>query len=143
MAGHGGQVLLSQATRDLVDVEVLDLGEHRLKDLSAPERIFQLGGGVFPPPKTLHQTNLPVPATPFLGREQELAEVGELLRTQRIVTLVGPGGSGKTRLALQAAGAAADAFDAGVWWVPLAALSRLGFRARGGGARRRRERGAC
>src|ERR671926_16873 len=78
-AGHGGQILVSQATRDLVGTNGLrDLGEHRLKDLTAPERIFQLGGGEFPPLKSLHQTNLPIPATPFLGREQELAEVTEL-----------------------------------------------------------------
>src|SRR5215218_7221507 len=126
-AGHGGQVLLSQATRDLVGAEMRDLGDHRLKDLSAPERIFQLGDADFPPLKTLHQTNLPIPATPFLGREHEVAEITELLRTKRIVTLIGPGGSGKTRLALQAAGAAADAFEAGVWWVPLAALRDPAF----------------
>ena len=70
--GHGGQVLLSQATADLAGAEVRDLGLHRLKDLSAPERIFQLGMGDFPPLNTLHETNLPVPATPFLGREREI-----------------------------------------------------------------------
>ena len=123
-AGHGGQVLLSQATADLAGVEVRDLGQHRLKDLSAPERLFQLGPEVFPPLKTLHETNLPVPATPFLGRERELGEIAALLGRPdvRLVTLTGPGGSGKTRLALQAAGAAADGYDHGVWWVPLALL---------------------
>ena len=80
-AGHGGQVLLSQSTRDLAGVQdVRDLGEHRLKDLSAPERVFQLGDGRFPPLKSLRQTNLPVPATPFLGRTRELEEVVALLR---------------------------------------------------------------
>lgn len=75
-AGHGGQVLLSQPTRDLLaGVTARDLGEHRLKDLSAPERLFQLGEGEFPRLKTLHQTNLPIPATPFLGRQRELDEV--------------------------------------------------------------------
>jgi tetratricopeptide (TPR) repeat protein len=75
-AGHGRQVLLSVTTAALVDGEELrDLGEHRLKDLSAPERIFQLGDGDYPPLKTLYRTNLPVPATPFLGRDAELAEV--------------------------------------------------------------------
>ena len=124
-AGHGGQVLLSQATADLAGVDVRDLGQHRLKDLTAPERLFQLGTDVFPPLKTLHETNLPVPATPFLGRERDLAEIAALLgRTDiRLVTLTGSGGSGKTRLALQAAGAAADDFDHGVWWVPLAPLA--------------------
>src|SRR5919199_2384932 len=78
-AGHGGQILVSQTTRDLADADgLVDLGEHRLKDLSAPERIYQLGAGEFPPLKTLYQTNLPVPATTFLGRERELAEIGAL-----------------------------------------------------------------
>jgi len=98
--------------------------DNRLKDLSAPERIFQLGIDHFPPLKTLHETNLPVPATPFLGREQEVDHVAALLRRPevRLVTLTGPGGSGKTRLALQAAAAAGDDYDHGVWWVPLSAL---------------------
>ncbi len=79
-AGHGRQVLVSTASAALLDRDELrDLGEHRLKDLSAPERIFQLGGHEFPPLKTLYRTNLPVPATPFLGREHELADVRELL----------------------------------------------------------------
>ena len=124
-AGHGGQVLLSQATADLAGVDVRDLGLHRLKDLSAPERLFQLGTAHFPPLKTLHETNLPVPATPFVGREQEIDHVATLLRRPdvRMVTLTGPGGSGKTRLALQAAAAAADDYGHGVWWVPLSSLS--------------------
>ena len=75
--GHGGQVLVSASTAALVGTDGLrDLGEHRLKDLSAPERIYQLGDGDFPPLKSLHRTNLPVPATPFLGRERELAGCG-------------------------------------------------------------------
>jgi predicted ATPase len=122
-AAHGGQVVVSQTTRDLASSDALrDLGEHRLKDLSAPERLFQLEGGEFPPLKTLYQTNLPVPATPFLGRERELAQVEELLGRPdvRLLTLTGAGGSGKTRLALQAAGAAADNYPQGMWWVPLA-----------------------
>ena len=124
-AGHGGQVLLSQATTDLAGIDAHDLGLHRLKDLSAPERLFQLGTERFPPLKTLHETNLPVPATPFLGRDRELAEIAALLLRPetRLVTLTGPGGSGKTRLALQGAGAAADGYEHGVWWVPLAPLT--------------------
>jgi predicted ATPase/Tfp pilus assembly protein PilF len=124
-AGHGGQVLLSQATADLAGADVRDLGLHRLKDLSAPERLFQLGTETFPPLKTLHETNLPVPATPFLGRQQEIDHLADLMRRRdvRLVTLTGPGGSGKTRLALQAAAAAADDYDHGVWWVPLASLA--------------------
>jgi predicted ATPase len=122
-AGHGGQVLVSQTTRDLAGSNGLrDLGEHRLKDLSAPERIFQFGGGEFPPLKTLYQTNLPIPATPFLGRERELGEVGALLSHDdvRLLTLTGAGGSGKTRLALQAVAEGAEEYPQGVWWVPLA-----------------------
>ena len=124
-AGHGKQVLVSAATATLVsDAELRDLGEHRLKDLSAPERIFQLGDADFAPLKTLYRTNLPIPATPFLGREEELGRVRELLVRDdvRLLTLSGAGGSGKTRLALQAAGALADRYPDGVWWVPLAPL---------------------
>jgi predicted ATPase/class 3 adenylate cyclase len=122
-AAHGGQVLLSQSTRDLLDDTVVlsDLGEHRLKDLSHPQRLFQLGMGSFPPLKTLHRTNLPVPATAFIGRDRELTDLGELLRDgARLVTLTGPGGTGKTRLAAQAAAASSDTFSDGVWWVALA-----------------------
>jgi predicted ATPase len=124
-AAHGGQVLMSQSTADLAGVAVRDLGLHRLKDMSAPERLFQLGVETFPPLRTLHETNLPVSATPFLGREREIEEVALLLRRRdvRLVTLTGPGGSGKTRLSLQAAAAAADDYEHGVWWVPLASLT--------------------
>ena len=127
-AGHGGQVLVSAATAHLLEPShsqlLLDLGEHRLKDLSAPERIYQLGADAFPPLKSLHQTNLPIPATPFLGRAQELGEVLRLLSEHevRLLTLTGAGGTGKTRLALQAAGALAERYPAGIWWVPLAPL---------------------
>ena len=122
--GHGGQVLVSTSTAPLVELELRDLGEHRLKDLSASERVYQLGGREFPPLKTLYRTNLPIPATPFLGREAELAEVVELLTGDdlRLLTLTGPGGTGKTRLALQAAAEAAEAFPDGVFCVPLAPL---------------------
>jgi predicted ATPase/class 3 adenylate cyclase len=123
--GHGGQVLVSAATAALVGTERLrDLGEHRLKDLSAPERIYQLGDGDFPALASLYRTNLPVPATPFLGRERELSEVVELLSADdsRLLTLTGPGGTGKTRLALQAAGMASEAYPDGVYWIPLAPL---------------------
>ena len=123
--GHGGQVLVSTSTAALVDTDVLhDLGEHRLKDLSAPERIYQLGDGEFPALKSLYRTNLPIPATPFLGRDGELAEVLALLARDdvRLLTLTGPGGTGKTRLALQAAAEASDAYPDGVFWVPLAPL---------------------
>ena len=124
-AGSGGQVLVSAATAAFLEIEGLrDLGEHRLKDLSAPERLYQLGDSDFPRLRTLYQTNLPVPATPFLGRQQELAEIGTLLQQDgpRVVTLSGPGGTGKTRLAGQAAGEAADSYPDGVFWVALAPL---------------------
>lgn len=123
--GHGGQVLVSAATAALLGTDGLrDLGEHRLKDLSAPERIYQLGDAEFAALNTLNQTNLPIPATPFLGRERELAEVVAFLERDdvRLLTLTGPGGTGKTRLSLQAAAEASDRYPDGVWWVPLAAL---------------------
>jgi predicted ATPase/class 3 adenylate cyclase len=122
-AGHGGQVLVSQATRELLDGDLTDLGEHRLKDLTAPSRLWQLGPGDFPPPRTLYRTNLPVQAAPLVGRERELAEAGVLLRRHRLLTLSGPGGSGKTRLALQVAAEGVEGFADGVWWVPLAAIT--------------------
>jgi len=123
-AGHGGQILLSQPTRDLVDAAVRDLGLHRLKDLLGPERIYQLGREEFPLLKSLNQTNLPVQPTSFLGRHRELDEVLALLRRQdvRQLTLTGSGGSGKTRLALQAAAELVEYYEGGVWWVPLAPL---------------------
>ncbi len=122
-AGHGRQILVSQPTRDLCGEDrLLDLGQHRLKDLMAPERIYQLGEGEFPPLRTLFRTNLPVVATPLVGRERELAEAGALVRRHRILTLTGPGGSGKTRLAVHLAAAAADEFPDGVYWVPLQAV---------------------
>src|SRR5262245_9734413 len=117
-AGHGGQVLLSQTTRDLVDVDASELGEHRLKDLLEPQRLYQIGTEQFPPLKTLDWTNLPVQATPLVGRERELADAGALLREHRLLTVVGPGGVGKTRLALQLAADASDEFEH-VWWVGL------------------------
>jgi predicted ATPase len=123
-AGHGGQVLLSKATRDLVAVEAKDLGEHRLRDITDPVWLYQLGDEEFPPLRSLFLTNLPTPATPFLGRQREVAELVELLSRDevRLVTLTGSGGTGKTRLAVQAAGLAADGYPNGVWWVPLPAL---------------------
>jgi predicted ATPase/class 3 adenylate cyclase len=124
-AGHGGQVLISSTTAALIGHGGLrDLGEHRLKDLLAPERIYQLGHADFPPLRSLYRTNLPVPISPFLGRERELAQVVDLLARDgiRLVTLTGPGGTGKTRLSMQAAADVAERFPDGVWWVPLAPL---------------------
>jgi predicted ATPase len=122
-AGHGGQVLLSKATRQLVDSVISDLGEHRLKDFAEPVWIFQLGSERFPPLKTISNTNLPRPASSFIGREREVAEVAALLREgARLVTLGGPGGSGKTRLAIEAAAELVPEFRNGVFWVGLAPL---------------------
>jgi predicted ATPase/class 3 adenylate cyclase len=122
--GHGGQVLVSQSTRELVGADGLrDLGEHRLKDLTAPERIFQLGDTEFPPLKSLNATNLPVAANPLVGRKRELGELVALLTdSTRLVTLTGAGGTGKTRLGLQTAAELVERFPGGVFFVPLAGL---------------------
>lgn len=125
-AGHGGQVLMSRATRESASAMpgVVDLGEHRLKDFDLPVSIFQLGEERFPPLKTISNTNLPRPASSFVGREREVAEVSALLTDNaRLLTLTGPGGSGKTRLAIEAATTVLSDFKAGVFWVGLAALS--------------------
>jgi predicted ATPase len=124
-AGHGGQVLLSETTQRLLDStrELRDLGEHRLKDIDGPVVIFQLGPGRFPPLKTISNTNLPHPASSFVGREREVEEVASLLRDgARLLTLTGPGGTGKTRLAIEAASELLPGFKAGVFWVGLAPL---------------------
>ncbi len=129
-AGHGGQVLLSETTSALVTdelpegVEIRGLGEHRLKDLR-PERICQLViDGLqadFPPIRSLDRqpNNLPTQLTSFVGRETELREAARLLGTTRLLTLTGPGGTGKTRLSLQLAADVAHEFGDGVWFVPL------------------------
>ena len=127
--GHGGQVLLSESTRALVEgkleggLDLRDLGAHRLKDLQLPEQLYQLLiPGLeteFPPLKSLSRTanNLPLQLTSFIGREYEITLLKESLKSSRLVTLVGAGGSGKTRLALQAAAEMADEFPGGVWFV--------------------------
>jgi predicted ATPase/class 3 adenylate cyclase/Flp pilus assembly protein TadD len=125
-AGHGGQVLVSQSTAALVDGDLRDLGTHRFKDLLAPERVYQLGTEDFPRIRSLQRTNLPVAAWPLLGRQRELAELGALIKDgRRLVTLSGPGGSGKTRLALQAAAELSEDFLDGTFFVALAPLRDL------------------
>jgi len=131
-AAHGGQVLVSKTTRELLDepFPVRDLGEHRLKDLSLPQRLFQIDVGIgaddFPPIRTLENrpTNLPAQRTSLVGRRQELAQLHALLvrADAPVVTVTGPGGTGKTRLALQAAAEAVDEFPNGVFFVSLAPL---------------------
>ncbi len=135
-AAHGGQVVVSSATAELVslgdDVRLRDLGSHRLKDIPAPEHLFQLAmEGLqteFPSLKTLGAaSSLPVPTTPLVGRDGELAELTALLRSPgvRLVTLTGPGGSGKTRLAIGVAQRLVEMFPDGVFFVPLAAVSTV------------------
>jgi predicted ATPase/class 3 adenylate cyclase len=132
---HGGQVLASGATRMLAGaglphgVQLRDLGDHRLKDLAQPERIYQLVidglPGEFPALRTLDRTpnNLPTQITTFIGREAEIREGLKLLDGTRLLTLTGPGGTGKTRLSLQLAAEAAASFPDGAFWVPLAPIS--------------------
>jgi predicted ATPase/class 3 adenylate cyclase len=155
-AAHGGQVVLSDATRLLAQsrlpagVSVRDLGLHRLKDLQLPERIYQLAApGLaerFPPLKSLGAaTSLPVPPTALVGRDEEIERLRAVLARPgvRLVTLTGAGGIGKTRLAVQAAAGLPDEFPDGLWWIGLAPLSRgeemlsavaqvLGVREKGG-----------
>jgi predicted ATPase len=121
-AGNGGQVLLTRSTRELVDSELVDLGEHRLKDIPDPVWLYQLGAGDFPPVRGLNNTNLPLPASSFLGREEELEHAERLLEKARLLTVSGPGGVGKTRFALELASRQLERFPNGVFWVPLAPL---------------------
>ena len=136
-AGHGGQVLLSAVTHEMVrdrlpaGAALIDLGERHLKDLFRPERIFQLTAlGVpteFPPLKTLESrpNNLPLQPTPLVGREREVAEVEDRIQSEevRLLTLTGPGGTGKTRLVLQAAADLLEEFEDGVFFVALATIT--------------------
>ncbi len=138
-AAHGGQVLLSQTTYDLVESELpdgvtlRDLGEHRLKDLRRPKHLYQLViAGLpsdFPPLESLDVSpnNLPIQLTSFIGRSREIGEVKQLLSKGRLLTLTGPGGSGKTRLALQAAVEIIKHFHDGVFFVTMAPITDPGL----------------
>ena len=140
--GYGGQILLTQATAELVRDELADgaflrdLGLHHLKDLQRPERIYQLHHPDWPddfgPLRSLtaFKHNLPSQLSSFIGREQELKDVCELLTQTRLLTLLGAGGCGKTRLALQTAAEMVDDYANGVWFVELAALTDGGLVAR-------------
>ena len=133
--GHGGQILLSEVTAALVRVtlpketSLNPLGTHRLKGLTAPEEIYQLDhpklSATFPPLNSLeaYQHNLPVQLTSFIGRQREMEQIKSLLAQTRLLTFVGPGGTGKTRLALETAAELIDEFPDGVWLVELAPLT--------------------
>lgn len=134
-AGHGGQILLSSSTATLImnnlpqGISLRDLGEHRLKDLSHPEHLYQLTfpGGIndFPALKSLNTlpNNLPMQLTNFFGRQNEIEQLKKLLNETRLITITGPGGSGKSRLSLQAAADLVDQFADGVWFVPMVNLA--------------------
>ncbi len=123
--GHGGQVLCSAATAELVGdagLDLVDLGEHRLRDLDRPMHVFQVGGGSFAALASLDDVpgNLPEQPSSFVGRQAEVAELVGVVGARRLVTLTGAGGVGKTRLALQVGAELAGAFGEGVWLVELA-----------------------
>ena len=134
-AGHGGQILISQATQELIrdklpkDVTLRDMGEHKLKDVPLPVRIFQVSAPDlqkdFPALRTLNvfPNNLPTQITSFVGREKELADVKKLLYDAHILTLIGPGGTGKTRLSIQLGTELLSQFSDGVWFIELAPLA--------------------
>src|ERR687892_1955606 len=134
-AGHGGQVVLSGATKELVQhilpdgMELVDLGDHRLKDMPHPERLFQVSIGgppaESPPLRTLdaRPNNLPAQMSSFVGRDEAIREVQAALEGTRLLTLTGPGGTGKTRLALEVGYRELPAFVDGVWFVDLSAVT--------------------
>jgi predicted ATPase len=125
--GHGGQIICSSATAEVSDSDIglVDLGEHRLRDLDRPMHVFQIGDGSFPPLRSLSTIpgNLPIQLTSFVGRQEELASVTKAVDATRLVTLTGTGGVGKTRLAVQAAANLVTGFPDGVWLCELAAAT--------------------
>src|SRR2546430_439242 len=138
-AAHGGQLIVSEATRALIEnslpagASLRDLGKHRLKDILQPEHLYDLVieglPAEFPPPRTLEArpNNLPVPLTSFVGREDQIDEIKELLRQVRLLTLTGPGGTGKTRLALQVAAETVRDYTDGAFFVDLSPVTDPGL----------------
>src|SRR2546425_1213083 len=134
-AAHGGQVIVSEATRALIEqslpagASLRDLGKHRLKDILQPEHLYDLVieglQAEFPPPRTLEArpNNLPLQLTSFVGREDQIGELRELLRQVRLLTLTGPGGTGKTRLALQVAAETLPEYRDGPFFVDLSPVT--------------------
>lgn len=134
-AAHGGQIVISEATRDLVaddlplDLKLTDLGFHELRGLGRPEHLYELTdlsfAATFPPLRTVRtaQGSLPTQLTNFVGRSEELTKLRELLDNERLITLTGPGGSGKTRLAAELARNIADSYSDGAWFIDLSSLS--------------------
>jgi predicted ATPase/class 3 adenylate cyclase/DNA-binding CsgD family transcriptional regulator len=131
---HGGQVLISRPTKELVvdsmpeGITLLDLGEHRLRDFSRLEHVYQLQHAdlisAFPPLKSLEpeRTNLPSPLTSFVGRQADIGALRKLIKEARLITLLGPGGIGKSRLAIEVARGESDRWPDGVWWVDLTSI---------------------
>lgn len=138
-AGHGGQILISQTTRDLISDElrqpmgVIDLGAHRLRSLDTSQRLYQVTGpGLardFPPPRTTEarRNNLKLEVTSFIGREREIEQATRILEQSSLLTLTGPGGVGKTRVGLRLARVLLDRFDDGAWIVECGSLTDPAF----------------
>lgn len=123
-AGHGGQILVTDVVRSAAGVDGIDLGEHALRDLAQPIRLWQLGDGEFPLLRTgAVRSNLPSPPTRLVDRENDISQVRRLLRTNRLVTLSAVGGTGKTRLAIAVADEELPDWSAGVWFVDLTAIN--------------------
>ncbi|MEO5840658.1 MAG: adenylate/guanylate cyclase domain-containing protein [Acidimicrobiales bacterium] len=131
--GHGGQVVCSAVTASLLDdkVDLRDLGEYRLRDLLAPQRVFQIGDGRFPALRSIDAvpSNLPTQLTELIGRSADVESLARAAQTERLMTLTGTGGVGKTRLALAVAAGLADDFSDGCWLVELAPQEATGVTA--------------
>ncbi len=124
-AGHGGQVVITDAVRAAARINASDLGEHRLRDMAEPVHLWQVGEGEFPPLRVVRETlsSLPVPSTPLLGREDEIRRVRAMLLDSRLVTVTGVGGSGKTRLAVEIAEQELPTLEHGAYFADLSLVS--------------------